>query len=651
MKQFSVWAAVAAIMFIGSCTAEPQPQQQETKPEVPQESQVPQVETRELVITAYSSDGASTKSSRGEDGTFYWSKGDEISVFYGSGAQGGARFQSTITANRAEISDFSGTITTSGDATHEYWGIYPYNILNGWDESAQTLTTEIPSHQTAAEGTFADGQFISIGHSDELSMGFYHLCGGIKIKVSTQNVTRITLRGNNNEVLAGVVEVTIDQQNHPVVSRVVKPEYEIALTPPANTQYFVPGAEYYFVTKPVEFQNGFSFIFETDSSVGTRFVNSSMTVNRAKFQWSNSTIDTGVSFVQFDTPDPNIVPSAVRNYIQKANQTYPSDNSYTQSFVRDYSGSDKPEPVSITWNGSGATLVQVSASPSFDQTLGQNNIQLSATSAKIYNLIPNVVYYYRVYAENTLLKEGCLRPVGPLRMVYGVTDNVRDLGGWQGENGKTIRYGKLYRGANIDNITDGGHETNKDIFLNTLNIGLLMDLRGYVGSSTEGPSNPFEGSGTQMDYSIYRVWKYLGFGTKDGRDAELPYEYLYRDAIKRIISYLSENGEGIYFHCSAGSDRTGTLAFLIEALLGVSECDMSIDYELTSYSYYDGSLQTRKRTYATPGSSYPYKTFVKHLKDTYNKGTMQKNVEAWAKDGDSPLTDADIAQLKALLLE
>ena len=30
---------------------------------------------------------------------------------------------------------------------------------------------------------------------------------------------------------------------------------------------------------------------------------------------------------------------------------------------------------------------------------------------------------------------------------------------------------------------------------------------------------------------------------------------------------------------------------------------------------------------------------------------MQENVKAWAKDGTSPLTDADIELLKALLLE
>lgn len=644
MNHSRFWAAAAAIVLLGACTAEKQPQIQEV---VPQESQV---ETREVVITAYSTDGSSTKSSRGENGVFLWSPGDAISVFYGSGNNGGAPFTSDIT-EPTEIVDFHGTVTSTAQGVEnpKYWGVYPYNTINSCD--GQKLVTEIPSRQVAAANTFADGQFISIGRSDTEEMGFYHLCGGIKFKLSTANVTRITLKGNNSEVLAGIVEVTIDEQNHPIVSNVITPQYEIVLTPPANSQSFTPGVEYYFVTKPVEFQNGFTFTFETANTIGTRVVNANMTINRAKFQWSSSTIDTGVSFFQLDEPAPNIVPSAVRDYIQKANQTYPSDNSYSKSYVSQYSGSDKPDPVTISWEGSGADQISISTSPSFNQTLSQNNIQLLSNSAKVYNVTPGVVYYYRVYSGDSVLKNGCFRPVGPLRMVYGVTDNVRDLGGWQGENGKTIRYGKLYRGANIDNMMDNDHTTNRDIFLNTLNIGLLMDLRGYVGSSTEGPSNPFEGSGIQMDYSIYRVWKYLGFGTTDGHDAELQYEHLYRDALKCIISYLNRNEKGIYFHCSAGSDRTGTLAFLIEALLGVSESDMSIDYELTSYSYYKNKRQTRLRTYSTPGSSYPYKTFVMYLRDTYQKDTMQKNVEAWAKDGDSPLTDADIAQLKALLLE
>ena len=39
-----------------------------------------------------------------------------------------------------------------------------------------------------------------------------------------------------------------------------------------------------------------------------------------------------------------------------------------------------------------------------------------------------------------------------------------------------------------------------------------------------------------------------------------------------------------YFHCSAGADRTGTLAFLLYGLLGVSYDDIRPEYELTTFS-------------------------------------------------------------------
>ncbi|MBR5279835.1 MAG: tyrosine-protein phosphatase [Clostridia bacterium] len=40
----------------------------------------------------------------------------------------------------------------------------------------------------------------------------------------------------------------------------------------------------------------------------------------------------------------------------------------------------------------------------------------------------------------------------------------------------------------------------------------------------------------------------------------------------------------IYFHCAMGRDRTGTLAFVIEALLGASETDLRMDFELSALS-------------------------------------------------------------------
>ena len=59
------------------------------------------------------------------------------------------------------------------------------------------------------------------------------------------------------------------------------------------------------------------------------------------------------------------------------------------------------------------------------------------------------------------------------------------------------------------------------------------------------------------------------------------------EAIKSIFDFLSnKNNYPIYFHCNSGADRTGTLAFLILGLLGVSYEDITRDFETTSFTYY-----------------------------------------------------------------
>ena len=49
-------------------------------------------------------------------------------------------------------------------------------------------------------------------------------------------------------------------------------------------------------------------------------------------------------------------------------------------------------------------------------------------------------------------------------------------------------------------------------------------------------------------------------------------------------------------HCNEGASRTGTGAFLVEALLGVSYEDMVRDYELTNFSQ-SGSKRWRTHAY------------------------------------------------------
>ena len=63
-------------------------------------------------------------------------------------------------------------------------------------------------------------------------------------------------------------------------------------------------------------------------------------------------------------------------------------------------------------------------------------------------------------------------------------------------------------------------------------------------------------------------------------------------------------GENIYFHCRIGTDRTGTLAYILEGLLGVSDEEKLQDYEL---SFFYG-LVNRTRYYAEDPNSSVSKT-------------------------------------------
>lgn len=263
-----------------------------------------------------------------------------------------------------------------------------------------------------------------------------------------------------------------------------------------------------------------------------------------------------------------------------------------------------------------------------------------SNSIQIYNLIPGVVYHYDVCnAAGTSLKSGFVRPEGQVRMINGFSYNVRDMGGWQAIGG-TIAYGKLYRGAELDRRID---EAGKKIFFNDLGISIDLDLRRDKDDNSERHTD-YLILGTN-GYKNIQVLKFFDNGS--GRTCEL-----YQQAIREIIGWLSDR-KAVYLHCVGGADRTGTLAFLIEALVGVSESDLSKDYELTNF---DGS-HDRKRN-ATSGS-YIFTYLINYLRSGRfgdSSCSMNQLVENWAKTQFSndpnlaPLTDEEIATLRSLLV-
>ena len=326
------------------------------------------------------------------------------------------------------------------------------------------------------------------------------------------------------------------------------------------------------------------------------------------------------------------------------NVDYSADTEYSQSFVQDYDGTDKPLPVKLVWDGDGASVL-VSTSDKLDVDV--KSFEVSGSSLEIYNMIPGVPYYYKVLSsEGTVLKLGCVTPVGPLRMIHGVTSNMRDLGGWAADGGR-IAYGKLYRGARLDDIQKDSSAV--DIFLNTLGVDVELDLRGLPPGRQggSGEKNPWPSS-SPVEYCNIQLWNYMHPSNKqysnpdiaDGTTADQ-----YQFAIRKIIGWLGE-GKTVYFHCHGGADRTGTLAFLIEALLGVSESDMSKEFELTTYA---GSVHKRDGS-----AGWFFAPMVKYLRSFAPEGNIKDQVTAWAmarhSESVDPLSPEEISLLREYLI-
>ena len=333
----------------------------------------------------------------------------------------------------------------------------------------------------------------------------------------------------------------------------------------------------------------------------------------------------------------DIVNEGTRRFLEEVN--YADDPEYTVSYALDYmnnyGASDKPLPVTVTMPEGNPTLVRVSTSPLFETAF---EVQVDTTFAEIYNLVPGVKYYYNVLdGEGKVLESSTVTPVGPMRMIYGVAENFRDLGGWATDGGH-IAYGRLYRGARLSRRMS---DRAKDIFRNDLGIDVEIDLRGIKESEARvGPV--IDG----IEYYKFPVEKNLGRGTGNTQE-------LYQQAIRSIIGWLGE-GKTIYFHCAGGADRTGTLAFLIEALVGVSESDLSKDYEITTFAGPNKRLRNYRATEKETHILYEAVTHLRkfgwpEVKDiralAYNWATTRHS------DDVDPLTPEEIALLRSYLVE
>ena len=188
--------------------------------------------------------------------------------------------------------------------------------------------------------------------------------------------------------------------------------------------------------------------------------------------------------------------------------------------------------------------------------------------AEIFNLTVGDEYLWQVKiglmtSEARSFSTVCQAP--RLMRIDGIS-NVRDIGGYVTTDQKHLRQDLLFRSSELDchfEITDKG----RDQLIHELGIRTDVDLRGINGESANAVL-------TGVNHLCFPTAAYSDIFS-DGQ----------RDIYKQIFTLLSKRD--IYpalIHCWSGADRTGTLCYVLGALLGIDEGELEADFEMSSFS-------------------------------------------------------------------
>ena len=284
-----------------------------------------------------------------------------------------------------------------------------------------------------------------------------------------------------------------------------------------------------------------------------------------------------------------------------------------------------PPAITFSWtdkNDTGSYTLYIADNIDFENAVEYTT---KKTSIDIYNFQPGIKYYWKVVSDSSQsvvftfsIGKGYTR----FLKIDGVK-NIRDLGGYKTASGQTVKYGILYRSANMDSITP----TGKKELVNRLGVKTDMDFRGDSGPSPLGKD---------INYIELAIKWYSGIFA----DAEK------LDLIRQtIVEYSKIENYPMCYHCAVGRDRTGTMSFLILGLLGVDEETLVREYYLSMYSAM-GSFSESEFN-ALTDQLFPFISRLHQYGDSDD--TISEKIEAFMLD--IGVTKEEINSIRSILLE
>ncbi|MFB6393352.1 tyrosine-protein phosphatase [Polymorphospora lycopeni] len=161
--------------------------------------------------------------------------------------------------------------------------------------------------------------------------------------------------------------------------------------------------------------------------------------------------------------------------------------------------------------------------------------------------------------------------------------NFRDIGGYAGLDGRTVRWKRLYRSDSLHRL-DGA---DRDAFA-LLGVRTVIDLRRPTEVSRDGRVPDFVGLDYRHIHPEHRDWIEIPYDETLGVGRYLADRYLElaetgAAGVGRAVGIVADADTApAVVHCVAGKDRTGVVCALTLSTLGVSDEDIAADYALTS---------------------------------------------------------------------
>ena len=204
---------------------------------------------------------------------------------------------------------------------------------------------------------------------------------------------------------------------------------------------------------------------------------------------------------------------------------------------------------------------------------------------------PAKPFYNSPVLSSAAAKPAPAHPAPGTQLAFAGGNNFRELGGYEADEGKHVKWGQIWRGIPTGALTG---EADRRL-LDSLGLRLILDLRSS-GEAKKEPDYVPDGArlvqicglcaedGAEIAFAPGDIEKLM----QTAEEGESISQRLYRrmltgnKAFKELFRALEAGETPILFHCSAGKDRTGVAAMLILLALGASDEVICADFEQTN---------------------------------------------------------------------